>query len=84
MTELWYGPEIIWRTGFDVVGAPYEIEPALTDTQIFEKGGPDARSVLMRRHISYVLSCGPNKDAALGLAPAAFAAPGFFLYRVLP
>ncbi len=85
MTELWSGPEILWRTGFDVVGAPYEIEPAITDTYRFEKGGPGARDVLMRRHIAYVLRCGPAADAAaLGLKPAAFSAPGFFLYRVLP
>lgn len=82
MTELWYGPEILWRTSFDVVGAPYEIAPALADTAVFESGAPAAaRDVLAHRRVSYVLNCGPGRALA-GLQPVAFAAPGFHLYRV--
>jgi len=83
MTELWSGPEILWRTGFSVVGGPYEIAPALADTQRFEQGGDAARrAVLARRGISHVLSCGPTRNAeALGLRPVPFPVPGFRLYR---
>ena len=83
MTELWYGPEILWRTGFSVVDAPYEISPALSDTKLFENGSIiEARQVLARRHIAYVLSCGPQPHAqAMGLEPLPSAAPGFHLYR---
>ena len=86
MTQLWYGPEILWRTGFDVVGAPYEISPALADTARFEQGDAvEAKDVLARRHVAYVLSCGATRNAeALGLRPVTFAAPAFNLYRVAP
>jgi hypothetical protein len=84
MTELWYGPDILWRSGFDVVGAPYEIAPAIADSTRFEHGAaPEARQVLDRRHADYVLSCGARADAkALGLVPLVFAVPGFHFYRV--
>lgn len=84
MTELWYGPDILWRSGFDVVGAPYEIAPAIADSARFEHGAaPEARQILQRRHIQYVLTCGARSDARiLGLEAMRFAAPGFHLYRV--
>jgi hypothetical protein len=84
MTELWYGPDILWRSNFDVVGAPYEIAPAIADSARFAEGSvSDARRVLERRHIDYVLSCGARADAkALGLEPLPFATPGFHFYRV--
>jgi hypothetical protein len=84
MTELWYGPDLLWRSGFDVVGAPYEIAPAIADSARFEHGAtPEARQVLDRRHADYVLTCGARADAkALGLVPLAFAVPGFHFYRV--
>ena len=84
MTELWYGPEILWHSGFDVVGAPYEMTPAIADTARFEKGTtPEAHQILAERHVDYVLNCGPRADAkALGLVPVAFATPGFHFYRV--
>ena len=84
MTELWSGPEILWRSDFSVVGAPYEIAPALADTARFETGTPlEARQVLERRHIQYVLTCGARSDARLlGLDAMRFAAPGFHFYRV--
>jgi hypothetical protein len=84
MTELWTGPEILWRTGFDVVGAPYEIPPALADTKSFETGSvAEARQVLARRHAAYVLSCGPvSRAEAKGLKPLSFAVPDFRLYSV--
>jgi hypothetical protein len=86
MTSVWAGPEILWRTGLSVVGAPYEIPPALADTAIFEKGGvAQARDMLGRRHIDTVLNCGDLKNArALGLQPAAFGTSNFRLYRVMP
>lgn len=84
MTELWGGPEILWRSRFDVVGAPYEMAPAIADTARFEHGTTaEARQILTERHVDYVLTCGARADAkALGLTPVAFAAPGFRLYRV--
>ena len=84
MTELWYGPDILWRSGFDVVGAPYEIAPAIADSALFEHGAaPGARRVLGRRHADFVLTCGARADAgALDLVPLAFAIPGFHFYRV--
>jgi hypothetical protein len=84
MTELWHGPEILWRTGFDVIGAPYEMAPALEDTARFERGSlAAARDVLARRHVSYVLSCGDRREAgAIGLEPMPFSEPEFRLYRV--
>jgi hypothetical protein len=83
MTELWSGPEILWRTGFNVVGAPYEIQPALADTKLFENGSvAEASSVLARRHADYVLNCGPVLHArAMRLEPLPFAVPGFHFYR---
>jgi len=84
MTELWYGPDILWRSGFDVVGAPYEIAPAIADSARFEHAAaPEARRILQRRRIQYVLTCGARSDARLlGLEAMPFAAPGFHLYRV--
>ena len=85
MTELWYGPEVLWRTGFDVIGAPYEIGPALEDTARFEHGSPAAaREILTQRHVVYVLSCGNTREAAaIGLKPVPFPVPEFRLYRVM-
>ncbi len=84
MTELWYGPEILWRTGFAVVGAPYEIAPAIADTQRFEKGSAaEARNILARRDVKYVLTCGAARDPQAIGTPIAFAVPGFHLYRVM-
>ena len=86
MTSVWVGPEILWHTGLAVVGAPYEIPPALADTATFEKGSiAQARDVLTRRHIDYVLNCGAVKNAqVMGLKPIAFATPNFRFYRVMP
>ncbi len=85
MTELWTGPDILWRTGFDVVGAPYEIAPAIADSMQFEKAGTaQARGILKERRVTYVLTCRARADApALGLAAMPFATPGFRLYRVV-
>jgi hypothetical protein len=95
MTELWYGPEIIWRLGSRVVGAPYEITPALEDTNAFLYGGEkDARAIAERRQLSFVLVCnadqptGFSKLLADGSAPpwltaVPFPIPEFRLYRVI-
>jgi len=84
MTRLWDGPEILWRSSFDVVGAPYEMAPAIADTARFENGTTaDARQILAERHVDYVLTCGARADAkGLGLVPVAFAVSGFHFYRV--
>jgi hypothetical protein len=83
MTRMWVGPEILWRTGFRVVGAPYEIAPALSDTDSFESGNIKLmRDVLVHRHVDYVLSCGKLGQAqALRLNAVAFPTSGFDLYR---
>jgi hypothetical protein len=77
MTSLWHGPEILWRTHLRVVGAPYEIPPALADTIAFMDGDENtAQSIVLRRHVAYVLVC-RNENAqgfaarlARGAAPA--------------
>jgi hypothetical protein len=77
MTSLWYGPEILWRTQHRVVGAPYEIPPALRDTNTFMDGDEGAaRSIALKRHIDFVLICrndslqGFSAQLARGAAPA--------------
>jgi hypothetical protein len=84
LTELWYGPEILWRSGFDVVGGPYEIASAIADTRRFEQGKAEqARAVLTERRVGYVLTCGARPDAAtLGLVVEPFPVAGFAFYRV--
>jgi hypothetical protein len=85
MTELWYGPDILWRSHFDVVGAPYEIAPAIADSAQFQNGTiAERRAILEQRHIDYVLSCGAAAGAqALGLTSLTFGVPGFHFYRVV-
>lgn len=59
LTELWYGPEILWRTDFRVIGAPYEMPSAITDTRRFESGDESiAHEIIARRHVALVLVCG--------------------------
>ena len=98
LAPLWYGPEILWRTGLRTVAAPYEIPPALSDTAAFFQGSEAAaHQVAKRRHISYVLICKFNEEAgfgqrlANGKAPAWLSAiaftgapPEFHLYAMRP
>ena len=86
LTQLWYGPEILWRSGLDVVGGPYEMAPAIADTWRFEQASAaQARAVLIERRVGHVLTCGARADAAvLGLAAEPFSVAGFALYRVRP
>ncbi len=69
LTQPWYGPEILWRTSFRVVGGPYEIAPALADTYDFLNGDEHtARGIARRRHAAFVLICA--EDKASGFADA--------------
>jgi len=95
LTQLWYGPEILWRTNMRVVGGPYEIAPALEDTNAAFDGGETAsRAVVLRRQVDFILVCGPEKgfagqlargEAPQWLQPVTFAPdlPGFHLYRIV-
>lgn len=94
MTELWYGPEIIWRLDRRVVGGPYEISPAVADTESFLTGSESsARAIAARRGVSFVLICradkpsGFSKQLANGvvppwLTPVLLPVQEFRLYRV--
>lgn len=96
LTDVWHGPEILWRTNYRVVGAPYEIAPALIDTQrFFSADEAQAKAIIESRKVSLVLVCGQETAAgfaaALGrgeapdwLAPVALprALSAFRLYRV--
>ena len=58
LTSLWRGPEILWRTSLRVIGGPYEIAPALSDTMSFEKGDEwNARQIIEKRSVNFVLVC---------------------------
>jgi hypothetical protein len=64
-TDVWHGPEILWRTNLRVVGAPYEIAPALIDTQRFFSGEEaEAKAIIARREVSLVLIC--SQETASG------------------
>jgi hypothetical protein len=96
LTEVWYGPDILWRTGLRVVGGPYEMPAALADTNAVLDGNADsAHAVLARRGVSLLLVCGDGDprgfagQLARGRAPAWLAPEnlgdglrGFHLYRV--
>ena len=97
MTSLWHGPEIVWRTQLRVIGAPYEIPPALRDTNAFMNGDEGAAHVIaLERHVTFVLICrneraqGFSARLAGGLAPdwlqplpLSAALAEFRLYRVV-
>jgi hypothetical protein len=95
MTDLWFGPEILWRSDLRVVGAPYEIPPAIGDTDRFLRGDEKAaRDVIARRHAALVLVCTRETSGGFAdrlrdgetpgwLRPVALAGlPAFRLYRV--
>jgi len=96
LTEIWYGPDILWRTGLRVVGGPYEMPPALADTNAVFNGNADtAHAVIARRGVSLLLVCGDGDPRSFagqlsrGRAPAWLAPEslgaglrGFHLYRV--
>jgi asparagine N-glycosylation enzyme membrane subunit Stt3 len=64
---LFAGGELIWRTPFGVVGAPYGNDSALADTNAFFKATDDriARAILRRRHVDLVLLCIGAAEAQL-------------------
>ncbi|HEY0107869.1 MAG TPA: hypothetical protein VGB91_17430, partial [Rhizomicrobium sp.] len=95
LAPVWYGPEILWRTTFRVVGVPYEIPSALGATQDFFRDEMAAKRVAAARHVDFVLICDSDGGGPFGngLArgrhpgwleplPADAASPGFLLYRV--
>lgn len=97
LTDLYAGPEILWRSGYRVVAGPYELADAIRDTLTFMRGDAfAATSVLHRRHIDEVLLCRTDTDASgelaaalrQGAAPAGYlplpAPPGFARYQVEP
>jgi asparagine N-glycosylation enzyme membrane subunit Stt3 len=71
LTDLYAGPEILWRTSYRVVAGPYELPEAMRDTRTFMRGDAgDARAVLERRGIDQVLLCRSNADITGALAAA--------------
>ncbi|MGE5518233.1 MAG: hypothetical protein ACM31D_20715 [Bacteroidota bacterium] len=81
LTDLYSGPEILWRTRYRVVGGPYELADAIRDTAAFMRGDDGtAIDVLRRRTIEQVLLCRGDDDADGPLATALrhhSAPPGF-------
>jgi hypothetical protein len=97
MTSVWHGPEILWRTQHSVIGAPYEIPPALRDTDAFMSGDESvAHAIALKRHVAFVLVCTNESterfasQLSRGKAPAwleplplSANLPEFRLYRVV-
>lgn len=96
MTDLYAGPEILWRSQYRVVAGPYELAAAIRDTFTFMQGDPAAATaVLERRGIGQILLCrgdrsadGPLATALRGPSPPAGFAPlpapdGFVRYQVI-
>ncbi len=78
MTELWQGPEILWRTDLRVVAGPYEMPSALADTYAFLDGNEmAARGVVRRRGVGFVLVCKQDGSKGFGRQLASGAAPGW-------
>ena len=63
---LFAGGELIWRTPFAVVGAPYQNAESLADTEaVFNALDDDvARAVLTRRRVDLLLLCDDDAEAA--------------------
>jgi hypothetical protein len=90
LTPLWFGPQILWATDLKVIGAPYEIAPALRDSEAAFATSQAAHIIAGRRHVDFIMVCGPAPgfagELAAGRAPAWLtpqpAPAGFRLYRV--
>lgn len=83
MTSIYAGPEILWFTQMQVVGAPYELPAAIADTRHFQTAdAEEGRALLRRRHIAFVLRCGSPLRAEAGLERMEFSVPNYRLYRV--
>ena len=71
-TYLFWGSEIVWRTPYDVVGAPYTNLASLTDTsKLFHAtSDADAAAIVRQRGIDQILVCTgaferyPNEEVA--------------------
>ena len=86
MTQLWQGPEILWRTKLRVIAGPYEIPGALKDTYAFLEGSErTAHAIARRRGVDYVLVC-KHQSGRKGFerALASGAAPGWLQPMPLP
>lgn len=80
LTDLYAGPEILWRSRFRVVAGPYELAEANRDTNTVLRGAPAAATeVLRRRAIDEVLLCqtDASADGALAAALRTGPQPGF-------
>jgi hypothetical protein len=71
-TYLFWGSEIVWRTPYDVVGAPYTNLASLTDTSKLFHATSDAEAaaIVRQRGIDQILVCTgtferyPNEEVA--------------------
>lgn len=71
LTDLYAGPEILWRSRYRVIAGPYELAAAIRDTFAFMHGDmTSAAAVLERRGIGQVLLCRGDRDADGALAAA--------------
>lgn len=80
LTDLYAGPEILWRSQYRVIAGPYELAEANRDTMAFLHGDATAATaVLRRRAIDEVLLCrsDPAADGALAAALRRGPLPGF-------
>ena len=93
LAPVWYGPEILWRTSFRVVGVPYEMPSAMADTQDFFRDETAAKRLATVRRVDFVLICGSDSSGPFGmglergqhpgwLKPLQTGGSGFRLYRV--
>lgn len=64
-TYLFTGPEMVWRTGWNVVGAPYANARSLADTAAFfgAREESEARAVAERRGAALVALCPSSIEA---------------------
>lgn len=65
MSYYYRGPELVWRTPYAVVGAPYMVIESLRDNADFfaTTSADEARAIAVRRGISRVLTCSCCNDA---------------------
>lgn len=59
LTHFYAGPQIAWLSDMNVIGAPYNVPVAFTDTVEFFKATDDgiAQKIASRRQVDFVLVC---------------------------